>query len=60
MLLIVHQDADLCHLPDRQPHPDVPGVFHCGWASEKSFAAAAYLIVRPPEQGGNILVDSPR
>ncbi|MEG4406573.1 MBL fold metallo-hydrolase [Microcoleus sp. MON2_D5] len=32
-------------------------VYHCGYHSEKSYAAASYLIVRP---NGNILVDSPR
>jgi len=32
-------------------------VYHCGYHSEKSYAAASYLIVRPD---GNILVDSPR
>jgi glyoxylase-like metal-dependent hydrolase (beta-lactamase superfamily II)/ferredoxin len=32
-------------------------VYHCGYHSEKSYAAASYLIQRPD---GNILVDSPR
>lgn len=32
-------------------------IYHCGYHSEKSYAAASYLIVRPE---GNILVDSPR
>ncbi len=32
-------------------------VYHCGYHSEKSFAAASYFIVRPE---GNILVDSPQ
>ncbi|XP_019259813.1 PREDICTED: uncharacterized protein LOC109237874 [Nicotiana attenuata] len=35
----------------------MPGVYHCGYHSEKSFGAASYLIVRAE---GNILVDSPR
>lgn len=35
-------------------------VHHCGYHSEASFGAASYLIVRPPERGGNVLVDSPR
>ena len=35
-------------------------VFFCGFTSEASFGAWAYLIVRPKEDGGNILVDSPR
>lgn len=32
-------------------------VYHCGYHSENSFAAASYLIVHPE---GNILIDSPR
>lgn len=45
------------------PVPGVPrgadgsSVLYTGWATEKSFAGCAYLIVRPT---GNILVDSPR
>ena len=35
-------------------------VFFCGFTSEASFGAWSYLIVRAPEEGGNILVDSPR
>lgn len=35
----------------------LPGVYHCGYHSEKSYGAASYLIVHPE---GNILVDSPR
>ncbi|KAL3692650.1 hypothetical protein R1sor_006301 [Riccia sorocarpa] len=38
-------------------HDELPGVFHCGFHSEKSFAATSYFIQR---QDGNILVDSPR
>jgi glyoxylase-like metal-dependent hydrolase (beta-lactamase superfamily II)/ferredoxin len=33
------------------------GVYYCGFASESSFGASSYLIVR---SGGNLLVDSPR
>ena len=40
-----------------RPVPGCPGVFHCGFHSEKSFGATSYLIVRPE---GNILMDSPR
>ena len=43
-----------------QPVAGIPDVYHCGWHSEKSFGAASYLIQRPVEKGGNILVDSPR
>ena len=35
-------------------------VYFCGYTSEDSFGAWSYLIVRPPEEGGNVLVDSPR
>ena len=35
-------------------------VFFCGFTSEASFGAWSYLIVRAPEEGGNVLVDSPR
>ncbi|KAH7842248.1 hypothetical protein Vadar_003190 [Vaccinium darrowii] len=35
----------------------IPGVYHCGYHSEKSYGAASYLIIHPE---GNILVDSPR
>jgi glyoxylase-like metal-dependent hydrolase (beta-lactamase superfamily II)/ferredoxin len=33
------------------------GVYDCGYASESSFGATSYLLVRP---AGNVLVDSPR
>ncbi|HEV2761844.1 MAG TPA: MBL fold metallo-hydrolase, partial [Pyrinomonadaceae bacterium] len=35
-------------------------VYFCGFTSESSFGAWSYLIVRPAERGGNVLVDSPR
>jgi glyoxylase-like metal-dependent hydrolase (beta-lactamase superfamily II)/ferredoxin len=38
----------------------VDDVYFCGFTSESSFGAWSYLIVRPPERGGNVLVDSPR
>jgi glyoxylase-like metal-dependent hydrolase (beta-lactamase superfamily II)/ferredoxin len=38
----------------------VDDVYYCGFNSEASFGAWAYLIVRPVERGGNVLVDSPR
>ena len=38
----------------------VDDVYFCGFTSEASFGAWSYLIVRQPEQGGNVLVDSPR
>ncbi|HEX8248835.1 MAG TPA: MBL fold metallo-hydrolase [Pyrinomonadaceae bacterium] len=42
------------------PHLIAENVYYCGFNSEKSFGAWSYLIVRAPENGGNILVDSPR
>jgi glyoxylase-like metal-dependent hydrolase (beta-lactamase superfamily II)/ferredoxin len=39
------------------PLPVTDNVYHCGYHSEKSYAAASYLIQRPE---GNILIDSPR
>ena len=38
----------------------VDNVYFCGFTSEASFGAWSYLIVRPKEKGGNVLVDSPR
>ena len=35
-------------------------VYFCGFTSEASFGAWSYLIVRPEDEGGNVLVDSPR
>jgi glyoxylase-like metal-dependent hydrolase (beta-lactamase superfamily II)/ferredoxin len=35
-------------------------VYFCGFTSESSFGAWSYLIVRTADQGGNVLVDSPR
>ena len=35
-------------------------VYFCGFTSERSFGAWSYLIRRPEEAGGNVLIDSPR
>jgi glyoxylase-like metal-dependent hydrolase (beta-lactamase superfamily II)/ferredoxin len=35
-------------------------VYYCGFNAESSFGAWSYLVVRPGEEGGNILIDSPR
>src|SRR6267378_3362804 len=45
---------------DAFPVHVVDDVYFCGFTSEASFGAWSYLIVRSPEQGGNVLVDSPR
>lgn len=35
-------------------------VYFCGFTAESSFGAWSYLIERPEQAGGNVLVDSPR
>jgi glyoxylase-like metal-dependent hydrolase (beta-lactamase superfamily II)/ferredoxin len=42
------------------PVPVFDGVYFCGFTAESSFGAWSYLIVRPDDAGGNVLVDSPR
>lgn len=42
------------------PEQIVGNVYFCGFTSEKSFGGWSYLIIRRPEDGGNVLVDSPR
>lgn len=44
-----------------RPWPtEAPGVYHCGWHSERSFGGAGWLITGRPEGRGNVMVDSPR
>jgi glyoxylase-like metal-dependent hydrolase (beta-lactamase superfamily II)/ferredoxin len=45
---------------DAYPERVSENVYFCGFTSEASFGAWSYLIVRPEEAGGNVLVDSPR
>lgn len=42
------------------PEPLSENVSFCGFTAESSFGAWSYLISRPPSEGGNVLVDSPR
>ena len=35
-------------------------VYFCGFTAESSFGGWSYLITRPPAEGGNVLIDSPR
>ena len=45
---------------DAFPMPISGNVYFCGFTSESSFGAWSYLILRPENEGGNLLVDSPR
>lgn len=45
---------------DAFPLQIAENIYFCGFTSENSFGAWSYLIVRSPEEGGNVLVDSPR
>lgn len=53
----VEKPIDMQAAQETLPIPITDTVYHCGYHSEQSFAAASYLIVRPE---GNVLVDSPR
>ena len=45
---------------DAYPARVSENVYFCGFTSEASYGAWSYLVVRPDEAGGNVLVDSPR
>ncbi len=45
---------------DAFPSLIADNVYFCGFTSEASFGGWSYLIVRPPHEGGNVLIDSPR
>ena len=49
--------ADAREASSSFPEPIEDGVYYCGFASERSYGASSYLVVR---DGGNVLVDSPR
>lgn len=53
----VEKPKDIQEVQETFPILVAENVYHCGYHSEKSFAAASYFINRPE---GNILVDSPR
>ena len=42
------------------PERIAENVYFCGFTAESSFGAWSYLVVRPDNEGGNVLVDSPR
>lgn len=45
---------------DAFPTPISENVYFCGFTSEASYGAWSYLLLRPLEAGGNVLIDSPR
>ena len=45
---------------DAFPSLVAENVYFCGFTAESSFGAWSYLITRPENEGGNVLVDSPR
>jgi glyoxylase-like metal-dependent hydrolase (beta-lactamase superfamily II)/ferredoxin len=45
---------------DAFPSLIAENVYFCGFTAESSFGAWSYLIVRPANEGGNVLIDSPR
>jgi glyoxylase-like metal-dependent hydrolase (beta-lactamase superfamily II)/ferredoxin len=49
--------VDLHDAVDALPDPITGDVLYCGYASESSYGASSYLVLR---EGGNVLVDSPR
>ena len=42
------------------PEEITGAIQYCGYASESSFGASSWLLVRPAARGGNVLIDSPR
>jgi glyoxylase-like metal-dependent hydrolase (beta-lactamase superfamily II) len=55
---IEHHDAHIGI--DAFPELIAENIYYCGFNAESSFGAWSYLIVRPEDAGGNVLIDSPR
>jgi glyoxylase-like metal-dependent hydrolase (beta-lactamase superfamily II)/ferredoxin len=55
---IEHHDARIGI--DAFPELITDNVYYCGFNAESSFGAWSYLILRPDDEGGNVLIDSPR
>ena len=55
---VEHHDAHIGI--DAFPSLIAENVYFCGFTAESSFGAWSYLIVRSENEGGNVLVDSPR
>jgi glyoxylase-like metal-dependent hydrolase (beta-lactamase superfamily II)/ferredoxin len=45
---------------DAFPMQIAENIYYCGFNAEASFGAWSYLVSRAPEEGGQVLVDSPR
>ena len=45
---------------DAFPELLAENIYYCGFNAESSFGAWSYLIARPENEGGNVLIDSPR
>lgn len=58
--IIADPKADLDDAIAAFPEPLGEDVYFCGFASDDSYGAQSYLVVRPKDRGGNVLVDSPR
>jgi glyoxylase-like metal-dependent hydrolase (beta-lactamase superfamily II)/ferredoxin len=55
---LAHHDAHIGI--DAFPELIAENVYYCGFNAESSFGAWSYLITRPDDAGGNVLIDSPR
>ena len=55
---VEHHDAHIGI--DAFPEILTENIYYCGFNAESSFGAWSYLIVRPEDEGGNVLIDSPR
>jgi len=55
---VEHHDAHIGI--DAFPELLAENIYYCGFNAESSFGAWSYLIVRPDQEGGNVLIDSPR
>lgn len=56
----VMKKHDMRRAIDAFPQLIDENIYFCGFTAEASFGAWSYLILRPADKGGNILVDSPR
>jgi glyoxylase-like metal-dependent hydrolase (beta-lactamase superfamily II)/ferredoxin len=55
---VEHHDARIGI--DSFPEQLSENIYYCGFNAESSFGAWSYLITRPADEGGNVLIDSPR